>query len=76
MSVDTGPGCLTLGIPEVDDNRKSIKMLLGKRYNSRWKRPFVEDGSVCWSKNLELIVQEREDDWTYVGQKVVESWQK
>lgn len=75
VSIDSSPLNLAIGIPSVDDTRKSIKALLGKDHNSRWKKPFLkEDGSICWSPNVDLLVQEKADDWSTVGQTLVKLW--
>ena len=77
VSVDTAATNLAFGIPRVDDDRKNIKVFLGARHNSRWKAPYLKGkDSVSWSKNVQLFTQENEDDWSDVGQKVVESWQE
>jgi len=75
VSIDSSPLCVAIGIPEVNDTRKNIKALLAKNYNSRWKAPFVKDGVVCWSQNVELYIQEKYDDWTDVRNKVVKNWE-
>jgi len=71
VSVETAAGHLACGVVDVCDTRKNIIMLLGKQYSCRWKSPFLnEDGSVTWSANTKLIIQEKAGDWTDVGKKL------
>jgi len=77
VCVDAAITSLALGIPEVDDNKKNIKILLAKNRNSRWKGPFLKkDGSSVWPKNADVIRQEKENDWLAVGYKLMESWER
>lgn len=76
-SICSAPLNLAIGIPDETDTRLSIKALLGKHHNSRWQKPFLQDnGSVSWSPNVELLVQETADDWSSVGTRLVRSWEE
>jgi len=75
VSIDTAAAMLAIGVPEAEDKRKNIIILLGKAHNSRWKKPFLKkDGSVSWSKNVLFLVQKKRKDWSAVGKMLNKIW--
>ena len=72
LSVDTAAACLALGMPNKNDERKNIYILLAKEHNSRWKGQYVNpDGSSVWSENIVLLKQDKQGDWLSVFYQMI-----